>query len=216
MRRKRGFTLIEVLVVVSIIALLASILLPSLNAARRSARSTKCKHNLHQLGVAMEAYLNRYKDSFPIACKLPSQEIYDAQTAVPPRPPVPSLPEALKQETSKSNKLFECPEDFVDPTDAQDYLTQGLDIRGRYFDSEKTSYEWNDLLSDAKYPRKRKPKWIQLYTRPGDTGPLIIYLRLRPCDLFMLKDFGSFHSSSTGVRNAWNELRADMSIRTVY
>lgn len=58
---RRGFTLIEVLVVVAIIALLISILLPSLAAARRAARSAGCLSNMRQLGVASHMYAHSWK-----------------------------------------------------------------------------------------------------------------------------------------------------------
>ncbi len=53
---RRGFTLIEVLVVVAVIALLTGLLLPALNAARGAARSAACASNVRQLGVGNEAY----------------------------------------------------------------------------------------------------------------------------------------------------------------
>ena len=62
----RAFTLIEVLVVVAIIALLVSILLPSLAAARRAGKEVVCKSNLHQIGVASGGYASMYKrGTFP-------------------------------------------------------------------------------------------------------------------------------------------------------
>ncbi len=61
---RRAFTLIEMLVTVAIIALLAAILLPSLNVAREQARSTVCLSNLHQLGTATTMYLNANHDYF--------------------------------------------------------------------------------------------------------------------------------------------------------
>jgi prepilin-type N-terminal cleavage/methylation domain-containing protein/prepilin-type processing-associated H-X9-DG protein len=57
-RRSRGFTLVELLVVISIIALLIAILLPSLKRARDQAKDTVCRSNLHQLGLTVEYYLH--------------------------------------------------------------------------------------------------------------------------------------------------------------
>jgi prepilin-type N-terminal cleavage/methylation domain-containing protein/prepilin-type processing-associated H-X9-DG protein len=49
---RRGFTLVELLVVISIIGVLMSLLLPAINAARESGRNTQCKSNLKNLGLA--------------------------------------------------------------------------------------------------------------------------------------------------------------------
>lgn len=66
-----GFTLIELLVVVAIIALLISILLPSLNAAREQARATKCAANMKQVGIACGSYLTENRGSYPISYAYP-------------------------------------------------------------------------------------------------------------------------------------------------
>lgn len=60
-----GFTLVELLVVVSIIALLISILLPSLRKARESAKATQCASNLHHVGQAMAFYNAEYGGYYP-------------------------------------------------------------------------------------------------------------------------------------------------------
>jgi prepilin-type N-terminal cleavage/methylation domain-containing protein/prepilin-type processing-associated H-X9-DG protein len=60
-RRNSGFTLVELLVVIGIIALLISILLPSLNKARRSANATKCLANLRSLGQAQFQYVSEWR-----------------------------------------------------------------------------------------------------------------------------------------------------------
>lgn len=63
----RGFTLIELLVVVAIIATLMAILLPSLGAARESARAAVCLSNLRQIGVGFTYYSDDHNDTYPAA-----------------------------------------------------------------------------------------------------------------------------------------------------
>jgi len=63
---REGFTLIELLVVVAIIALLVSILVPSLNKARELAKSALCQSNLRSIGTAFHVYANDHNGTLPL------------------------------------------------------------------------------------------------------------------------------------------------------
>ncbi len=74
-----AFTLIELLVVIAIIAILAAMLLPALSQAKTKAYTTKCKSNLHQMGLAVSMYVQEARGQYPYYQWIPS-----AQVSIPP------------------------------------------------------------------------------------------------------------------------------------
>ena len=61
----RGYTLLEILVVIAIVGILAGLLIPAVLSARQSAQRTACSSNLRQLGMAFQLYAQNHGDRFP-------------------------------------------------------------------------------------------------------------------------------------------------------
>lgn len=74
MRQTKGFTLVELLVVISIIGILMGLLLPAVNSARESARRLQCCNNIKQMGLACLTYEQQNKTLPPGASKAQSTE----------------------------------------------------------------------------------------------------------------------------------------------
>ncbi len=129
MKRKKFFTLLELLIVIAIIGVLAALLLPALNKARRTAISTTCKSNLHQIGIMFSTYLGDWQ-MMPYASQMPSLNV-DTD---------PPITEALAS-YSPALKVFQCSADL--PGKSPTNPTKP------YYMTETTSYEYQSHLSGS-------------------------------------------------------------------
>lgn len=104
-RPSSGFSLIELLVVISIIALLLGILMPTMSLAIAAARKTVCMSNLRQVGIALEIAREQNGGAYPAARYMPSPI---ASSFVNYK----GLDEVLSPfMTSADNEIYRCPGD---------------------------------------------------------------------------------------------------------
>ena len=73
--RRSGFSLVEVLITIAVVALLMGLLLPALTHARGAGRSAQCRSNLRQMGIAATLYAAQY-ERWPTALRFESQPTF--------------------------------------------------------------------------------------------------------------------------------------------
>jgi prepilin-type N-terminal cleavage/methylation domain-containing protein len=106
--RRKGFTLVELLVVVAIIVILAGILYPVFAATRRAAYKATCLSNLKQVGLAVQMYAQDYDENFPTACCQTDVALGKAQPNLPTQTPYLWT---LAAPYIKNPQLWRCPAD---------------------------------------------------------------------------------------------------------
>jgi len=130
--RTAGFTLVELLVVMAIIAILASLALPQFAKFNTKAKSVRCMNNLRQVGIAVLGYVGENNNIYPVIEPDPQNPVY-TNPAYGAQPMIDTLsPYGVTANT------LQCPSDMA-----------GESAGGHvWFNSVGTSYQWQPYLDD--------------------------------------------------------------------
>jgi prepilin-type processing-associated H-X9-DG protein/prepilin-type N-terminal cleavage/methylation domain-containing protein len=187
----QSFTLIEVLVVVSIISLLAALFMPSLQAARESTNQAACMSNLKQIGIAMNMYGNDHA-TYPWAAEfawpgIPSTSwVYRIQSYLGKRPPSWSFTPA-----DDRSPVIQCPGRKVKSTNVVNCYGAHSMVMGW-----KTVSPWDDFpvgRYQRPYPFTQRPAEVLLVAdaaQPSSGGGEAFPVLYAPNDDF-ISDYGA-------------------------
>src|SRR5882724_7801210 len=123
-RAAAAFTLLELLITIFIIGILAALLLPTLGRSKASARDSACLNNLHQIGIALQVYVDENENRLPTMFDSPIEGEAGVTNAL-----LPSAGKVLLPFLTTSN-LLRCPSD-----------------NRNLFVQTGSSYAWNTVLN---------------------------------------------------------------------
>jgi len=119
-----AFTLVELLVVISIIAMLLAVLMPALGKARDSAQKTVCKTNLHGLGLATLLYLQNNDNRFPAPPYSSTNKTYSYDWYGALAKYTATVATDLDRGAKRKHNIFVCPtSNYADRQPYRDYAT---------------------------------------------------------------------------------------------
>lgn len=180
MRKRKIFTLLELLIVIAIIAILAALLLPALQSARKKAHSASCTSNVKQQYVAMLGYTSDFDDIWPGAMLTSNLRWYGCVAFYAGMTSGMTLNEwnAVQYATDKSPgryKILRCPGDSSTASNGSYLVNYGINA---IFDPERLSFASYDkfgALDRRKISRIRHPSsmmWTgdSLPNSEGDTA----------------------------------------------
>ncbi|MEM6313628.1 MAG: prepilin-type N-terminal cleavage/methylation domain-containing protein [Planctomycetota bacterium] len=168
-RNRHGFTLVELLVVIGIIALLISILLPSLQKARSAANRVKCSANLRQIGTFFQLYGNENNQFLP----MPEKRTGDVHPLANVEAAYPTgeqwlwnvqfmIPYYLQRDINNDPLIANAKTDAISPDDDDIFVCPSN--RNAYLDGQITQagYGYNETLA---WDFKLDPNYVDAWNK---------------------------------------------------
>jgi prepilin-type N-terminal cleavage/methylation domain-containing protein len=204
-----GFTLVELLVVVAIIALLAALLLPALSRAKASVKRTACTQNLRQIGLGIHLYAGDNNDTLPAAPNVTGTTIQTNDCGVFYKRLMKSYV-GLQGASSPQDKVFACPADtfFYDGFPGLIYKAKSLHDQ---LDSDFSSYAFSGGNGYTNVP---PPPFLNETSWPGIFGRKLASIK-EPARTALLAEYSAIYpyswhqsqklpSGKKGVKDAQN------------
>lgn len=194
-RDRLAFTLVELLIVITIIVILAALLFPAFASARAESRKSVCLSNLRQIGLSIALYAHDYDDRLPYAPDNNNQWAVDHGYYKVDEPlytfytQTPAYTTVLKP-YGVTRQLFSCPQDRLFASQA----AINPNITLNWFDNCGSSYQYDDT-------KAFEGRTLGGYPSPSEN--------------FLLGDHNYFHGGDNGANGYVNILFVDQHAKTV-